>query len=305
MTVVKLSAAAFFALLAFVPKSTCSESTSPSVSEIIKRSVLANTADWNAQPQYSHREREIKSKVDGSGRVEAGQSRTYEVSMLDGSPYSLLLAIDNQPLSPQQQAEEQLKFNAEMSRRRHESESERRARVSKYEAERAEEHMLMQQMVEAFSFSLAGEQELGGVDCYVLEARPNPGYQPPVERARVLLGMKGRLWIDKEHYHWVKVQAQVINPVQFGLFVAKVRPGTRFELEQTAMGGVWLPKHFSESVNATIFGFYGMRNNEEDLYSDYRAVPVTSVPLNAKAGTSETAAAHARVATAAAELIVR
>lgn len=196
--------------------------------------------------------------------------------MIEGSPYSRLIAIDNRPLSRDQQQQEQVKFGGEMTRRQHESASEHQARVAKYQSGRAEAHMLMQQMVGAFTFSLAGEQQLDGVGCYVLNAAPNPAYQPPVERARVLLGMKGRLWIDKERSHWVKVQAEVINPVQFGLFVAKVKPGTRFELEQAASGDVWLPKHFSESVNATIFGFYGMRSKEEDLYSDYQANRVSA-----------------------------
>ena len=301
MTVEKLSVAGFLAFLTCLPSSFCFQASPPPVSEIVKRSILANTADWTAQPQYSYREREIKTKVDASGRVQSGESKTSEVSMVEGSPYSRLIAVDNHPFNREQQETEQVKFSTELARRQHESPSERRSRVSKYEVARQEEHLLMQQMTEAFTFSLAGDQELAGVDCYVLDARPNPSYQPPVEKARVLLGMKGQLWIDKQHYHWVKVQAEVINPVQFGLFVAKVKPGTRFELEQAAVGDVWLPKHFSESVNATIFGFYGMRNNEEDLYSDYRSIQLApaSVQLTAKAAASDAGSASARRSTAA------
>jgi hypothetical protein len=84
--------------------------------------------------------------------------------------------------------------------------------------------------------------------------------------------MKGHLWIDKAEYHWVKVEAEVINPVQFGFFIAQVKPGTRFELEQSPVGGVWLPKRFTESVNASLFGIYGMRSRQEEVYSDYRLI---------------------------------
>lgn len=271
MTAVTISATSLLAFLAFAPPSFCFQGVSAAqVSDIVTRSVAANTADWNAQPQYTHRERQLKSKVDGNGHIQATQSKTFEISMLEDSPYSRLVKIDGHPLNADQQQQEQIKLAAEIARRRHESVGERQARISKYRAERAEEHMLMQQMVDAFKFTMAGEQQIGGVECYVLDAHPNPAYNPPVEKARVLPGMKGRLWIDEEHYHWVKVQAEVINPVQFGLFVAKVKPGTRFELEQAPEGDVWLPKHFSESVNATVFGFYGLRSNEEELYSDYQ-----------------------------------
>jgi hypothetical protein len=189
--------------------------------------------------------------------------------MIEGSPYNRVIAINNEPLRGVQAAQENAKLQREILRRQSESASERRARLTKYQNNRAEEHLLMQQMVEAFNFKLVGEQTLEGAECYVLDAYPRSDYQPPVERARVLTGMRGRLWIDKAEYHWVKVQADVISPVEFGLFLAQVKPGTKFELEQAPVGGVWLPKCFTESVNASVLGIYGYRSREEEHYSDY------------------------------------
>jgi hypothetical protein len=256
---------------------TCTISATPathdlqwiSVGDIIRRSVATNTADWKAQPQYAYDEFDRKSKVDGSGAEHPQQSRTYEVLMIEGSPYNRLIAIDNEPLRGDQAAQENEKLQREILRRQNESDSERRARIAKYENGRSEEHMLMQQMTEAFNFSLVGEETVEGAQCYVLDATPRPDYHPPVERARVLTGMRGRLWIDKTGYHWAKVQAEVISPVAFGLFVAQVKPGTKFELRQAPVGNVWLPKSFSESVNASILGLCGYRTNEEEHYSDY------------------------------------
>ena len=78
------------------------------------------------------------------------------------------------------------------------------------------------------------------------------------------------MWIDKQAYHWVKVQADVIEPVTFGFFLAKVNPGTRFELDQSPLGNVWLPRHFIQSVNASVLGLYGIRDQDEFFYSNYR-----------------------------------
>jgi hypothetical protein len=241
----------------------------PSVVDIIRRSVAANTADWKSQPEYAYQEFDLKSKVDSNGKEQPQLSKTYEVLMIEGSPYNRLIAVENEPLSPAQAAQETGKLQREMFRRQHESADERRARTLKYQNSRAEEHLLMQQMTEAFNFKLVGEQTLEGAECYVLDAYPRPDYQPPVERARVLTGMRGRLWIEKSGYHWVKVQAEVLNPVQFGLFIAQVKPGTKFELDQAPVGNVWLPKSFTESVNASVLGLYGYRTKEEEHYSDY------------------------------------
>jgi hypothetical protein len=246
----------------------------PDVSQIVKRSVATNAADWSALPEYSYYARYKKSKVDSSGQAATEQTRTYETLMIEGSPYERVIAIDNQPLSRWQQEQEQTKLDRETARRKSESPAQRQARIAKYESARAEEHVLMQQMVEAFTFTMAGEQRIDGIDCYVLNATPNRAYQPPMQKARVLLGMRGRLWIDKDNYHWVKVQAEVIDPVQFGVFVAKVKPGTKFELQQAPVGDVWLPKHFTETVNASVLGIYGLHTREDEEYSDYRSLRV-------------------------------
>jgi hypothetical protein len=242
----------------------------PDASWIVRRSVAVNTADWRAQPQYSHLERDTKTKIDSDGEAKASHSKTFQVTMIEGSPYYRLLELDHEPLGTVLAQQERDKLNREIQRRLSESSDQRRARISKYQSDRSEEHLLMQQMVDAFTFKLNREEQVDGVDCYLLDAIPNRGYTPPVEKARVLLGMKGHLWIDKAEYHWVKVQAEVINPVQFGFFIAQVKPGTKFELEQAPVGGVWLPKRFAETVNASLFGIYGMRSRQEENYSDYR-----------------------------------
>jgi hypothetical protein len=246
---------------------------------IIQNAVAANDRDWKAQPAFSHTERYIKSKFDADGQATVSSSRTSEVLMIDGSPYSRLIAINNEPLSGAKRAAEQTKLEREIAIRRNESESQRRSRIGKYKEERSEEHLLMREMVAAFHFKLIGQEEVEGVSCYRFEATPNADYRPPVEKARVLKGMRGHMWIDSRQYHWVKVQADVFEPVSFGFFIAKVNPGTRFELDQQPFDKYWVPKHFIETVNANLFGLYGHRSKEETFYSNYQqaAAPKTEV----------------------------
>lgn len=243
--------------------------------EIIRKSVAANAVDWKAQPEYSFREHDSKSKIDSSGQVKPEQSKSYDVKMIEGSPYYRLLAINNEALPRAQEQQEQNKLNREIKRRQHESPSERSARISKYQNERSDEHLLMQQLVAAFDFRLAGEEHLNGIDCYVFDASPNASYRPPVEKARVLKAMKGRLWIEKSEYHWAKVEAEVTQPVEFALFLARVKSGTKFELDQAPVGNVWLPKRFVQSINATVLGLYGMRSMEAEDYSEYHRATAT------------------------------
>jgi len=257
-------------------------SQSPNTVMIIQNAVAANERDWKAQPAFSHTERYIKSKVDADGHATASSSKTSEVLMIDGSPYSRLTAINNEPLSGTKQAAEQAKLDREIAKRRNESESEKHSRIERYREERSEEHLLMREMVAAFHFKLLGQEQIDGVSCYRFEATPKADYRPAVEKARVLKGMRGHMWIDARQYHWVKVQADVFEPVSFGFFIAKVNPGTRFELDQEPFESYWLPKHFVETVNANLFGLYGHRSKEETFYSNYQpalAAPKTAVFL--------------------------
>jgi hypothetical protein len=245
--------------------------TLPDAAQIVKKSVAANDADWRMQPKYIHEERDVELKVDSEGKVVSKKEKAYRVQMIDGSQYNTLIAINGEPLSSEQKSEEESKLKAEIAKRATQSSSERTARIQKYKKDRDEEHLLLQQMTQAFTFKLAGEEKIDGRDCYVLDATPDPGYQPPVTKARVLTGMKGRMWIEKVGYHWARVKAEVFRSVEFGLFLAKVSPGTEFQLDQAPVeGSIWMPSHFSQRVNAKVLGIYSIRSAHEEYYSNYQ-----------------------------------
>jgi len=229
--------------------------------QIISRSVDAIKHDWDADPQYECKERDRTS--DGT--------KTYEDLMIDGSPYQELIAVNERPLPPDQQAAEKQKLQAAIAKRKAESPQDRAQRISKYEEQRKRNHALIQDLTKAFDFKLAGEGRLDGHRVYVLDARPRPGYQPDSNQTQVLTGMKGKLWIDTATFQWVKVQAEVIHSVSIDGFVARVEPGTRFQLEKTPVAkDVWLPRHFSMRSHAKIFFVFGKSSSDDETYFDYQ-----------------------------------
>ena len=232
--------------------------------EIIRRSIAANEKDWDEAPAFSHRDRTIEKKADET------TDRTYQVTMIEGTPYKRLVAIDGHPLTAARQHQEDQREKHELMRRRSETPAERESRIRKYEKDRDQDHLLMTQMAVAFRFELVGEESIYGHPAYVLDAEPRPDYKPVNREAKVLLGMKGRLWVEKEHFHWVKIEAEVIHPVTFGGFLAKVGPGTRFQLDKEPVTGeIWQPKQFTVQVVASVL-FWSHNSSTEERYSDYR-----------------------------------
>jgi len=239
----------------------------PGAAEILRRSVEANQADWKAAPEYDYFERERKP----------GSVKTYHVRMIDGSPYQELVAADGKKLSAADEKEEEQKLQQVVRQRRSESASDRAGRVSRYQRDQKRVHALMQQLTQAFDFRLLGERRLGPYRVYVLRATARAGYHPPNLDCEVLTGMRGRLWIDTQTYQWVKVEARVMRPVSIAGFLARVQPGTHFELEKTPVGdGIWLPKHFAMKSNAKVLFVFRRRAQEDDTYFNYRKATVSN-----------------------------
>ena len=239
-------------------------SGTPPVQQIVQRSVENINVDWSAAPSYNFQERDVISKDDSRS------SKTYEVMMIDGSPYNTLIAVEGRPLSAAQAAAEQKKLEQEIARRRNENPRARQKRIAEDQRERRQDNALIREMAQAFDFKFVGEETLDGRRCFVLDATPRPGYVPRSRDTKVLKGMRGKMWIDEQHYQWVKVHAEVFRPVTFGLFLAHVEPGTAFTLEQRPVAGkLWLPSHFEMSVNAQIL-ILSRRYTDDETYSNYR-----------------------------------
>jgi hypothetical protein len=230
------------------------------VHSIIQQSVAATERDWKAAPDYDYTQR---VRTDGG-------TRTSEVMMIEGSPYERLTQVNDKPLTPQQQAKEQQKLDQAIALRRSESPQERSRRIARYMKEREQDQLFMKELTRAFDFKLEGEQKLGGRDVYVLRATPRAGYQPPNMQAQALKGMEGTLWIDKATLQWVKVEAQVVHPVTIAGFLARVEPGTRFELEQMPINdSIWLPQHFAMKSRARIMFLVPHTAQDEETYWGY------------------------------------
>lgn len=239
----------------------------PDAAAILHRSVEANQADWKAAPGYDYSERE---------RTPNG-SMTYRVRMIEGSPYQELVAENGKRLSASEQRELQEDLQQTIAKRRSESASDRARRVAKFNRDRERDQVLMQQLTQAFDFHLLGERNLRDHTVYVLRATPRAGYQPPNTDSEVLPGMRGTLWIDTQTYQWVKVEARVVRPVSIAGFLARVQPGTRFELEKMPVGdGIWLPKHFAMESSARILFLFRRHTQEDDTYFNYQKAASSS-----------------------------
>ena len=216
------------------------------LAKIVSRGTATLKSDWAADPDYAYVE---KDEVEKSGKL---TSKTSQVVYIDGSDYDLPLEIDGQPLPPDREKSEIEKLKIEARRRDTESAESRSKRIEKYKKARDENEALIFDFPDAFDFQLLREETVDGHPAYVLSGTPKKRTGNLSLAAKVLSGMRGTLWIDKENFHAVRVECDVITPVPIYGILAKVLPGTHIEFGMAPVtDSTWLVGELSMKLKVS------------------------------------------------------
>lgn len=114
----------------------------------------------------------------------------------------------------------------------------------------------------------------------MLQATPHAGYHARGKYGEMFSKVKGKLWVDKEDFGWVKADGQVIQPFSIGLFRARVLPGSQITMEQVRVAvGAWMPKHIEIRAAAKIFFIKSLIIDKVLTYSGYRPAQ-TGIPCD-------------------------
>jgi hypothetical protein len=243
----------------------------PDPKDIVARSVGLDRQNWDRLRDYTFIQQVERRDLDGSGRVKKVESNTYDVLILDGTPYERKIARNGQPLAAGDARKEEGKFERERRKRLNESDSERRKRLEKESKSREEGRAFLREIPEAYLFRLAGEERIEGRAVWVIDATPRADYRPKIARAALLSKLRGRMWIDQEEYQWVRVEVQVVAPISFGLVLARLNPGTRVSFLQTRINNeLWVPTRIDTRLNARLALLKKFSADYAVTYREYR-----------------------------------
>jgi len=235
--------------------------------EIIRRASDRDFTNFENRKNYTYEERTELRQYDGKGKLSKTEVETSEVLILEGQPYEKLIARNDQPLSAKEAAKEQKKLDNEVEKRKRQSASER----AKLEKERLEEKKYMREFTEAFDFRILGEEAVSGKPAWILSVTPKPGYRPSSSDAKMFTKLRGKVWIDKAEYHWVKAEGEAIDTLSFGFFLFRVSPGATVSFEQVRVNEeVWLPARISVRAEARIAILKKMHAEIDITYRDYK-----------------------------------
>lgn len=249
----------------------------PDPRDIVRKSVALDKANAERARNYAWTQYTVQKELDAAGKAEKTESRTEEMVVVGGEPYRRLIARNDQPLSEAERKREQTRQEKVAADRGRLSEAEKAKR-------RERQRAFLQEIPEAYNFTLLPDEAIDGRPMWVIEATPRPGYKFKSLRANLLSKFKGKFWIDKTDYLWVKVDCESIEPVSCGLLLAKLNKGAHIYFEQTRVNGeVWLPKRTLVQVDARLLISH-KRAEIEQTTSNYKKFQVESTihPITAK-----------------------
>jgi hypothetical protein len=233
--------------------------------EIVQRATATLRSDWAADPSYACIE---KDEVQKGNKL---TSKTFEVVMIDGSDYRLPLAVDGQPVSPARRKAELIKLKDEAERRRTESSSARCSRIAAWKKQRDENGELLLDFPTSLTFQLKGETLKDGHAAYIFSGTPKPGVVATTRAAKVLTGMQGTAWVDKDSLHPMRVECSVIRPVPVYGALASVLPGTDIEITMTKVSdSTWLIDLVSLKLKIAKILLFKSEVLTRYTYSNYR-----------------------------------
>lgn len=252
----------------------------------MRRAIAKDIVNWEAARNYTFIERTQESKLDNGGRVQSSKTETSEITILYGEPFERLIARDDKPLSAREQKKQDDQFEKETRKRENESPAEREKRIREFEKNRQDERTFVQEVLQAYDFTLAGEETVNGRKTWVVDAQPRPGFEAKRKEAKILPKIKPRFWIDQQDHTWVKLRGDVLDTMSFGWVIARIHKGSQFELQQTRVNEeVWLPLRVDVRLDARVALLKGVNEDFHVTYSEYRKfrtetkiVPIAGTP---------------------------
>jgi hypothetical protein len=238
-----------------------------SANDLVRETVAREVAAANAT--------DIKHLFRSDRQTPKG-SQTHLYVETNDAMAGMLIAVNGQPLSPQQEQAEKdrlagLVNNPDQLRKKHAREKE--------DADRS--LRIVKALPDAFRYEYAGttnsEPGLGkvGDELVRLNFTPNPSYSPPTHVEQVLQGMQGYLLIDANARRLARIDGNLFRDVSFGWgILGHLDKGGHFEVQQADVGdGAWEITKMSLRMTGKILVFKSLSMIYDESFSDFRRVP--------------------------------
>ena len=199
-------------------------------------------------------------------------SQTRELIEAANGSLGWVLANNDQPLNAEQRIQEEKKLKKLLT------DPDEQAKQFKRQREDEERsRKMLAAMPDAFIYTYDGLEppRSGFGELVRLSFKANPDFDPPDRETQVLSGMQGHMLIDPNERHLVKIDAQLVEDVNFGWGIfGRLNKGGRFVVEQSRIAkDRWDTTDMTLDFTGKILLFKKLRIKEHETASNFRSVP--------------------------------
>ena len=193
-----------------------------------------------------------------------------EIESRDGM-VARVISRNGQPLTPEEDA-------AERARLQHllDDPSDFYNHHKHDQADKNRAVMLVKLLPQAMLFNYAADQTPtpgSSAPQVVIDYKPDPAFKPPNLESEALQGLSGRIWIDMDSMHMVRMHADVTTEISFGWgLLARIYRGGTLDLDQTDAGPRWMYQRLDEHLSVRALVVKSISVNVKLQEGDYSPV---------------------------------
>ena len=196
-------------------------------------------------------------------------SYTREVIDTDEGSVARTVALNDQPLTPEKRAADDLRLQKFLATP---ADQEKKRREAKQDE--AQVKKMFQSFPDAFVYSYADPASKAG-ESVTLKFDPNPDYTPASRENQVFAAMTGAMTIDTIHQRILKMDAHLMRDVKFGYgILGHLDQGGKFSMEKSKVADdYWMLTSLKLNFRGKALMFKSLTLNEEQTFSDFHRVP--------------------------------
>jgi hypothetical protein len=234
--------------------------------------------------QYTYSMKSTTRYLDKESRIKKTEIREYEVypSLDEDMPYQKLISENGRPLDSGKLEEQDQKYKKKADARARklagERNSDQEQRMAREAEESRKERETIEDLLRLYAFTLLRREIIDGHSAIWIEFTPKSQYQPQTRDGDLLKKFGGRALISDTDYQVIRVDAELINDLHFGLgLLARVQKGAQLSfIRRKVNNEIWLPAEFRFSGSARVLLLKQLRVESTSLFSDYKKYSVSS-----------------------------
>lgn len=235
----------------------------------------------NILEKYTYTQTTVRREIDNKGLLKIKESETHELTFYKGNRIRRLIAKNDKPLSPSEEADETKRIEKRI--REIEKKEAEKARKAEKQREVAQENsgppndergqrISIADVLKASKLINPRRERFRGRDVIVFDFEPLPGYKPKKDFEKFFGKMAGAIWVDAADKQVARVEARLIESYKVGGgLLASLKEGASFVLEQDRVNNeIWLPTRADINLGVKVLLVKGINVNSVVTYGNYK-----------------------------------